>query len=72
MEGFNVNDKFIFFSCRKEWIGRDCKTCKQKINKTIQKVLKNDPNLHFWFCWLKYDEVKYVRKVSYRRINGRI
>ena len=71
MEGFEVNDKFIFFSCREQY--DKCEICKQKLNKTIHKVLKNNNDwLDFWFCYLKSDETEFAQRINYRRINERI
>ena len=67
MKGFEVNDKIIFFSC-KGYHDDKCETCKQKINKTIQKVLRSNYGLFFWFCRLASDETELAQRINYERI----
>ena len=67
MEGFEVNDKIIFYPCG-EYHDDKCKICKQKINKTIQKVLRSNNLLYFWFCCLGSDETKFAQRINYGRI----
>ena len=67
MKGFEVNDKFIFFSCG-EYHDK-CEICKQKLNKTIQKVLKNNNfELDFWFCHLLSSDTEFAQRINYGRI----
>ena len=60
-----VNDRFIFSYCGEY---DKCEICKQKLNKTIQKVLVNNNILYFWYCGLKSDETEYAQRINYGRI----